>query len=169
MSSQRYPSRLESRAGFFASTRDECLSPLERNIGPQQQSPRGHFTLISAHPEPSVPPAPRPHTACLLLTSPSLEQPYHLSPEPPTPPPGAACDHPISSWAVLASKLAFKLSPYFSCCSFLSSSLNTFGLDDNIDPLTIPPTASPVLPSLPLSSRPRSNSTPPLPVLHPSP
>ena len=27
MSSQRYPSRLESRAGFFASTRDECLSP----------------------------------------------------------------------------------------------------------------------------------------------
>ena len=27
MSSQRYPSRLESRAGFFASTREECLSP----------------------------------------------------------------------------------------------------------------------------------------------
>src|SRR5574337_1226280 len=30
MSSQRYPSRLESRAGFFASTRDECLSPRVR-------------------------------------------------------------------------------------------------------------------------------------------
>ena len=28
--SQRYPSRLESRAGFFASTRDECLSPRVR-------------------------------------------------------------------------------------------------------------------------------------------
>ena len=27
MSSKRYPSRLESRAGFFASTRDECLFP----------------------------------------------------------------------------------------------------------------------------------------------
>ena len=27
MSSKRYPSRFESRAGFFASTRDECLSP----------------------------------------------------------------------------------------------------------------------------------------------
>ena len=26
MSSKRYPSRFESRAGFFASTRDECLS-----------------------------------------------------------------------------------------------------------------------------------------------
>ena len=30
MSSQRYPSRLESRAGFFASTREECLSPRVR-------------------------------------------------------------------------------------------------------------------------------------------
>ena len=30
MSSKRYPSRLESRAGFFASTRDECLSPRVR-------------------------------------------------------------------------------------------------------------------------------------------
>ena len=30
MSSQRYPSRLESRAGFFASTRDEGLSPRVR-------------------------------------------------------------------------------------------------------------------------------------------
>ena len=30
VSSQRYPSRLESRAGFFASTRDECLSPRVR-------------------------------------------------------------------------------------------------------------------------------------------
>src|SRR5574337_646286 len=28
--SKRYPSRLESRAGFFASTRDECLSPRVR-------------------------------------------------------------------------------------------------------------------------------------------
>ena len=27
MSSKRYPSRFKSRAGFFASTRDECLSP----------------------------------------------------------------------------------------------------------------------------------------------
>ena len=27
---KRYPSRLESRAGFFASTRDECLSPRVR-------------------------------------------------------------------------------------------------------------------------------------------
>ena len=30
MSSKRYPSRFESRAGFFASTRDECLSPRVR-------------------------------------------------------------------------------------------------------------------------------------------
>ena len=30
MSSKRYPSRLESRAGFFASTRDECLPPRVR-------------------------------------------------------------------------------------------------------------------------------------------
>ena len=30
MSSKRYPSRLESRAGFFASTRDEYLSPRVR-------------------------------------------------------------------------------------------------------------------------------------------
>src|SRR5574337_1077189 len=30
VSSKRYPSRLESRAGFFASTRDECLSPRVR-------------------------------------------------------------------------------------------------------------------------------------------
>src|SRR5574341_1943646 len=30
VSSQRYPSRLESRAGFFASTREECLSPRVR-------------------------------------------------------------------------------------------------------------------------------------------
>ena len=30
MSSQRYPSRLESTAGFFASTREECLSPRVR-------------------------------------------------------------------------------------------------------------------------------------------
>ena len=30
MSSKRYPSRIESRAGFFASTRDECLSPRVR-------------------------------------------------------------------------------------------------------------------------------------------
>ena len=29
-SSKRYPSRLESRAGFFASTRDGCLSPRVR-------------------------------------------------------------------------------------------------------------------------------------------
>ena len=27
---KRYPSRFESRAGFFASTRDECLSPWVR-------------------------------------------------------------------------------------------------------------------------------------------
>ena len=108
-----------------------CLSPAAR---PQQQTPRGHFTSTKAHPELSVPPSPRPHTAHLLLTSPSLEQPYHLSPEPPMPPPGATCDHPISSWAVLASKPAFKLSPYFPCCSFLGSGLNTFGLDDSIGP-----------------------------------
>src|SRR5574338_892193 len=30
VSSQRYPSRLESRAGFLASTREECLSPRVR-------------------------------------------------------------------------------------------------------------------------------------------
>ena len=30
MSSKRYPSRFESRGGFFASTRDECLSPRVR-------------------------------------------------------------------------------------------------------------------------------------------
>src|SRR5574338_565695 len=30
VSSKRYPSRFESRAGFFASTRDECLSPRVR-------------------------------------------------------------------------------------------------------------------------------------------
>ena len=30
MSTKRYPSRFESRAGFFASTRDECLSPRVR-------------------------------------------------------------------------------------------------------------------------------------------
>src|SRR5574337_738562 len=30
MSSKRYPSRFESRAGFFASTREECLSPRVR-------------------------------------------------------------------------------------------------------------------------------------------
>src|SRR5574337_1051522 len=30
VSSKRYPSRLESRAGFVASTRDECLSPQVR-------------------------------------------------------------------------------------------------------------------------------------------
>ena len=30
MSSKRYPSRFESRAGFFASTRDEGLSPRVR-------------------------------------------------------------------------------------------------------------------------------------------
>ena len=30
VSSKRYPSRFESRVGFFASTRDECLSPRVR-------------------------------------------------------------------------------------------------------------------------------------------
>ena len=42
MSSKRYPSRLESRAGFFASTRDECPFELRRKAG--------HFSRVTAGP-----------------------------------------------------------------------------------------------------------------------
>src|SRR5574340_899353 len=48
MSSNRYPSRCESRAGFFASTRDECLSPRVRlKCNPQIPAAHGeeHWLL----------------------------------------------------------------------------------------------------------------------------
>ena len=53
MSSKRYPSRFESRAGFFASTRDECLSPRVRLECKGAQRPwvwgLGHGEHVSSH------------------------------------------------------------------------------------------------------------------------
>ena len=52
MSSKRYSSRFESRVGFFASTRDECLSPLLISTG-------GSTALLCLEGVPDLPVAPQ--------------------------------------------------------------------------------------------------------------